>query len=422
VTSRPLPTVDWHVGVGAAEFAAARERAALLQLVADDRVCVPQRVVMHAGERVVAVVPHVEGVSLDALLRQRGYLSVGECVGLGVHLSGALATMHARGLAHGEVSTATVMVTSTGIVLLGTVSAPRPVDRVKRGFDSPERSEGPSKASDVYAVGAVLAACVAPSMRQSFMGWVDPLLELDPPVRPSARAVELGLVKCADPVAILLPQEGAVEDLRASRLEPRERTLVLRASRPWRVRRRVARSAAVLVVASSAVGVGVFVLAGPEVTAAGSSGVMTAMPQAQDVVVRSVTTPMPMPQEAARELTDARFSALAAGDGQGLLAGIADGSELAVQLGKQAEELDAGTLRFEGVGATIVNAEVMDAVAPGDAAGTSGAVVSVTYDVAAHTVWRNEERTAVAAHREVAHLELVRDGTTWRVARVLPVS
>ncbi len=379
---------------------------------------------------VVATMPSVEGVNLEALLARRGYLSLGECVYLGVQLCGALTALHQGGIAHGDISPANVMVTRLGIVVVDTVGGALPTERGTDGFRSPERHAGASSQGDVYSVGAVLSACVDPAMRQSFMGWLDPLLDANPTARPTARGVEAGLGRCATAVPIQLGEWGVAGDLRAYAHEPRERTTVLRSSRPWRMRRLGLRVVITGVAALAMVATAAYVIPRTDSAVAssdtsqvhdsrGSDGTASPPPES---TANAVPGDAVSAADAARSLTNARFNALANGDGAGLVATGVPDTEVSAQLQAQANALAAGDLRFDGVSASVVEVEPL-------AEGADGSTwVTVTYVVSAHSVWRRdpttgaEEITRVEAHKEVAHLELRHDGPTWMVARALPQS
>lgn len=412
-------TVDRVVGTGVEVFTLARERAAALRAIAEQRLCVPERVVMRSGGDVVATSRRIDGLDLGALLGHRAYLSVGECVYLGQQLCGALAALHDAGLAHGDISAANVMISRAGVAIVDTVAGSLPQERGTEGFRAPERAAGATAAADVYSVGAVLAACVDPHMRQGFMGWLDPLLDADPLIRPSARGVAAGLGQCATAVQIRLPELGLVGQLRARAHEPRERTSVLRSTRPFRMRRALARGAVAAMGVLAVVGV--------------TGGVVGHLrPAAGAVDAReshASAAHAETPAAAARELTNARFAALAAGDGDALVATGAPASPVEQQLRTQAEQLAAGNLRFDGVAATVTTvAEPHPVANPALAEEGLSALVDVTYVVAAHTVWQRDPESGqthtmeVESHSEVATLELWRDGPTWLVARVLPQS
>lgn len=409
-------TVERRLGRGTDLLDAVRERVSLLCLIDDARVCVPERVVTARGGDIVTVMPVVEGSDLDSLLGQRGHLSVGECVTVGVQLCGALEAMHAVGLAHGDVSTANVMVGAAGCVLVDTVAGAMPHESGTAGYAAPERGNGATFAADVYSVGAVLAECIEPSHRTAFMGWLDPLMDPDPARRPSAGAVAGGLQQCARPLPVIAPQSGVVSQMRAHAREPRARTVALRSGRGWRIRRHVARYG-IVVAAVVALVAGVLWLTEHADRASADPG------PAGQVVDAPIPDPRPMASaaESAKTLTRQRFDALAAGDADALMATVVAGSVAAEQVGAQADALRDHTVAFVGLSVQIV--EVTIDVADDDASARGDvARVAVKYDVAAHTVVRGESVTTVAAHRESVVLQLESDGTTWRVARALPQS
>lgn len=150
----------------------------------------------------------VEGVRLDAVVRD-GSLPGGRVVDLVSDLASTLAGAHARGVVHGDVAPANVvLVESRGPVLLdwglaglgdagaGTVTALTP------GYASPERRRGRpvSAAGDVYAVSALglalvtgqdpdpaaLVPTVPTSVDEPLAGWLRAGLSVDPRRRPGA--------------------------------------------------------------------------------------------------------------------------------------------------------------------------------------------------------------------------------------------
>lgn len=430
---RPVLSFEREVGRGAEVFTHARERAVAVRLVGDSRVLVPERVVMRTGGAVVATSIRVEGIDVDALLARRGFFSVGECVYLGQELCGALAALHDKGLAHGDVSPANVMISRAGVVLVDTIGGALPNEAGTEGYRAPERAGGASAESDVYSVGAVLAACIDPSMKDEFMGWLDPLLDPVPHRRPRARGVEAGLGQCADAIPILIPDDGLVGELRAQAHEPRARTSVLPGTWGWRVKRMGLRVGAtvlgIVVVVSGVVYVlprsdGAFAV-GVNLTSESipSAGPLAPLTEVIDASAPSLATEPESAVTAARTLTNARFSALAEGDADALLATGSPGSPVAEQLEAQASELKAGDLRFEGLEATVIAADVP--VADSEADDGSLARVVVTYVVSGHSVWRRDpttgssQRTEIESHSEAVELELLLNGTTWQVARAL---
>jgi eukaryotic-like serine/threonine-protein kinase len=91
----------------------------------------------------------VEGEQLTDHLMAVDGLSPQEAAQVGAQIGSALGALHRRGLTHGEVDAANIMLTSSGTMLLG------PVSSVQLGWDTRAASE----ADDVRALGALVEAC-----------------------------------------------------------------------------------------------------------------------------------------------------------------------------------------------------------------------------------------------------------------------
>jgi len=106
--------------------------------------------------------------TLAERLQQRGLLATEEATRIARAICDALSYLHARGVAHGEVTADNVLITSDGEIKLGfptlpeAVSAPAKAEsattRPDLFYQPPERlvSGPPTAASDIYAVGALL--------------------------------------------------------------------------------------------------------------------------------------------------------------------------------------------------------------------------------------------------------------------------
>lgn len=173
----------------------------------------------------VLVLDHAAGGSLAGLLARRGALTPGEVVTIAGPLSSALATAHAAGLVHGDVSPANVLFTSEGMPLLADLGVARiagerfaRVDGTAEYVDPAVAAGGdPDAASDVWAlaavchhllagtpphdgdtVSAVLDAAasgqraplglLAPTAPRALVAAVEAGLAADPAVRPDAAA------------------------------------------------------------------------------------------------------------------------------------------------------------------------------------------------------------------------------------------
>ena len=209
---------------GAAE--AARREAALLAAVDHPHVL---RIVelVEVGSALVLVLPLAEGGDLGQLIRARGVLEPGEVVTACAPVAQALASIHARGLAHGDVTPSNVLLTAEGLPLLADLGVARMAGEwpeevgATAGHAAPEVLAGhPSgPAADVYGLAtvAVLALTGRPPSRPFSLPGIAPAtagalgraLDHDPHRRPSASTLASTLFAMADPEAIVLTPTAA---------------------------------------------------------------------------------------------------------------------------------------------------------------------------------------------------------------------
>ena len=158
------------VGTGDQAEVAARELTVLARAQVEGLVGFHEAVGVGDDPPCVAMVlDRVGGGSLEAVVRARGHLSVGESVTVLASVARTLAGLHALGVAHGDVTPANVLVERTGRPLLADLGvasvAGEPPGGLygTEGFVAPEvldRGEV-GDAADVYAVGALAWWCVA---------------------------------------------------------------------------------------------------------------------------------------------------------------------------------------------------------------------------------------------------------------------
>ena len=123
----------WAVGVVGPERAdAARRRAAVLAGVEHPHLAVAGPVLEAADGGVLALVAAEPGVDLAVLLGARGPLDDAEAVGVLAPVAGALAALHAGGLAHGDLTAADVVLTDGGPVLADVGGGAAPVGEPRR--------------------------------------------------------------------------------------------------------------------------------------------------------------------------------------------------------------------------------------------------------------------------------------------------
>jgi serine/threonine protein kinase len=105
----------------------------------------------------------IDGKSLDQL--EPGQVEVGAWVQVFREVAAALAQMHRRKVAHGNLSPRQIMITKGGRVKVlgyGQSLAPPEASMGMKAYLAPERKEGrpPTEAADVYGLGAVLYWCL----------------------------------------------------------------------------------------------------------------------------------------------------------------------------------------------------------------------------------------------------------------------
>ncbi|MFW2514470.1 protein kinase domain-containing protein [Demequina sp. SO4-13] len=386
------------VGTGPEVLARVTDRVRSLREVTHKGVLVPSSVGVASGDQVVVTVPWLEGVDLAELETRRGPLSAGECVWLGVRIAAALEELHRRGIAHGDVAPANVVVANGRVVIVDTVGGCLDDERGTVGFRAPERAAGATAAGDAYSLGALLRWCVTDRDSIPIEAWTAPLVVGDPGSRPPVDVAARALASCAREEPVTVPQRSEV--VSAVRARASERTERIASGRSWRLRR-----------------IAVRVGAGVGLAAIAAAGVV-AVPRLVDSIApesaaAATGVPLQAPERAAADLTSQRIDALASGDGEGLMATVGDGP-LAGETAELARRLDEGLARYEGL-----EVEVRD-VAVTEHSGKAS-TATVRYAVTDHHIVTPEGSVAVPGYEQRVELELRWDGR-WTVARARPLS
>ncbi len=119
------------------------------------------------------VMEHVDGRSLDEVLRERRTLAPAGAVNIAARVSDALAAAHAAGILHRDVKPANVMLTDDGQVKVLDFGIARPLEEATltqtasaigtASYMAPERVRGEpgDERSDIYALGCLLYAMLA---------------------------------------------------------------------------------------------------------------------------------------------------------------------------------------------------------------------------------------------------------------------
>lgn len=407
------------LGQGAALAAMARERAHVLTQIAHPGVLVPESVdVVH--DDVSVTMPVVAGIDLSVLERLRSPLTAAECIWLGIHIADALAAMHRAGLAHGDISPANVMVDGRTVTVVDTMGGCRSDEHGTAGFASPERPQGATVASDAYAVGALLRWAVASVDRPLIEAWTAPLMSAEPHRRPSLAVTATALRCCIEPMAVTVPHAEVDVLVRPGR---GVRTQRLASGRSWRWRRRAVRAA--VAVGGMAAAIAIVMVGGPAVDswAAQRGAVTVSTPPpvyATPIVRESADVPSGAlstyhdPEAAAAELTRLRFAALAANDGKSLRTLVSGDAATAADVRTLAVRLETNVIRYAGLEAEVLGAELVDHTA-------TRAAVKVTADISAHTIHGEASRT-VEPYREQAILDLRWTDGRWAVLHARPAS
>lgn len=446
------------VAEGAAGARALR-RLADLRLLRSEAIVGVRQVISLPGGRVGVISDLVVGADLAVVLGARGGLTRDEAARLLDDLGAALAHLHERGMVHGDVAAANVIVDTDGrpvlIDLLGGV-----LETGTESSAAPERGTGgpATAAADVYSLAALLRQCAAgsPALAERLDRVLLDALDPDPARRPSARDLAARAPEIGRPGAIELPDGArlAAGALRAATAQPTRAVASRRgrapgARRPARPRgltgpptshrRRAALLGLVLLMLSVVVAVGAGALVpgwAPDrilgrddapSTAEASASTMTAEAVAQDAADADAADAVAMDAADAGEtdmlpvvveLSVTRDAALNEGDAEALASTTAPGSPAALADQALLTALaDAGE-RVEGLDTMVHSVTSAQAERAGDDR-PGATVVRVSQSQGPSVrIGADGSRRAVPAQasRDVV-LVLVPD--PWRVVEVL---
>ena len=405
-----VETLERVVGHGPDALEWARRRAAALADVMHPGVLAPAELRSEPNGSVIAVMPRIDGDDVGTLILARGGLRVGECVTLGIAVADALTAMHRAGLAHGDVSPANIMVGASTVSLVDTMGAPGSGEAGTPGYQAPERPGGASAPSDVFALGMVLKDAVRDADAERIEAWVAPMLAPDPSVRPSAAMVARALAACAPLEPIERPMLGVAGAMRARAVSASGvRTERRDYGRPWRVWRRVRRWGLVALVLLSLVVAALFGV--PRVLMWANPP----QPPGFDPAIPLPANAAVSPEQAARDLANARFDALVAADAEALRATTVPGSPAREELEPLALALEDGSLRVEGLVVTVNEVRIVSAAG-------RRFVAEVAYTVSPHTVWSTGVASEAAGYEQTVELDAVWNEAGWQVERARGVA
>ena len=444
--------VERVVGAGTDDFDRVRSRVESLVRLGAASFIVPSRVTMARGDEVAVTEPPRDHDTLRAVLDARGALRAGECVWLGTAIAEALAVLHKAGLVHGALDSEAVVIDGGRV-------------RLARLIDGAGDAQA---ADDIAALGRLLASAVREADSNRIHAWTEPMTHQDPLGRPTAAMVVHALASCAPPEEVLLPAVGVASALRRAATQNRQgnergtsgrgpgdhgvgddgtmrngvgeheavahvAAVPLRESRWWRRRLAVTRSLKRL----GAVGVAACVVAGIGLGAAwvthvgpwdGSHAVSADAPQGmldgdssaiatgEGVAAPAEGERAQAPDVAAKQLTAARFEALASGDGEALVALTAVGSPARADAEETAAACDDGLLRVDGLAGSVEDVATLGAAAHAAVAEGGTAVVRVRYRLEPHDVVANGKTTSYDAYEQTVDLTLEWvEGSGWLV-------
>jgi tRNA A-37 threonylcarbamoyl transferase component Bud32 len=301
------------------------------------------RDVVAVDDQAAVVMDLVVGPSLATLVNARSWLSRGEVATLWRNIGDALAALHHRGLVHGDVSPANVVIGTDGTPVLVDIVGHGGAERGHTGYIPPEMDDGPAtEASDIWSLARTLTW--ASGEDADVVRHVGKALAEDPVQRPTARDFAMWSYLLGEGVDLVVP---AAADLAGAQLRSAAAPTVLKEERPspgrpWTVFAMVVLVAvAGLLVAGRALGLASRTVDSPDPARAVAHSVVDA---------RAVVSGL---------LAD-RDAALAAGDEVALRALYLPGSDVAdVEAGLAATLVAEGTL-LEGFGTDLLAFETTD--------------------------------------------------------------
>jgi serine/threonine protein kinase len=240
-----------------------REAALLTEL--EHPHLVRMRAAVPLNDEFVLVLDHAAGGSLEQFVAARGSLGAGEVVTLAVPLAEALEALHRRGVVHGDVTPANILLDAVGKPLLADLGIAwifgEQADAVegRLPYVDPVVLAGgsPTPAADVYALAAVCSRALtgeppgagASSEPDPLQATILRAMDPDPARRPTAGEFAVAAFAAAPAVPLRLPALGQAASplppraddvthrVRAARASASERLESVQRRRPALVRR-----------------------------------------------------------------------------------------------------------------------------------------------------------------------------------------
>lgn len=254
VTTITLPT--------SAEADLLHRRLQRLCTIRHPHLAVVTNVLQPAARELFVVTEALSGVSLATVLQARKTLTDEEVASVWAAIASALGALHERGIVHGDVAPANVMVTASGAIVLIDLCARLTLEAGTAGYVAPERQAGApaSAAGDLWSFGTLLnSLTTAPALHRA----AKQLLHPDPHRRLSAREFGALQPQFAKRGAITLPSTQMLAVARLQQRAPATRVKPHRRIRQIPAKRAFARTAGFAAALSLIATVGWWVVSKP---------------------------------------------------------------------------------------------------------------------------------------------------------------
>lgn len=200
---------------GEAGTAQLRRLAALRHGTHPHLACIRQVLPLDGG-RCAVVSDRVPGPTLATVLSARGSLPPPELAGLLAALGSALGHLHERGVVHGDVSPANVVVTGDGVPVLVDLAGPGAHELGTPGFVPPERERGSVAGApgDVWALARLVEWAAGPAPDPHLLRLLGAAFDVAPERRPSARDLASRAPGVAPAAPVAVPPPAALAQAR----------------------------------------------------------------------------------------------------------------------------------------------------------------------------------------------------------------
>lgn len=166
--------------------------------------------------RCAVVSDRVPGPTLATVLAARGRLEPPELATLLSGVGSALGHLHERGIVHGDVSPANVVITRDGVPVLVDLAGHGMHDLGTPGFVPPERGRGGAAGApgDVWALARLVAWAAGETPSARLLELLGPALDVVPEQRPAARDLASRAPQVGPAAPVTVPPAAALAQAR----------------------------------------------------------------------------------------------------------------------------------------------------------------------------------------------------------------